>query len=414
MVRRMVLCLVFACAGRAAWPQGDPLGPEFRVNTYTTSTQALPDVASGDAGDFVVVWSGQDGSGLGVFGQRYAASGNPLGGEFPVNTYTTDHEYFPTVASSAAGGFVVVWMSDNQDGSGRGIFGRRYSASGSPLGGEFRVNTYTAGSQDSPSVTADSSGDFVVVWQSYSQDGSDVGVFAQRYADTGVPLGPEFRVNTFTTGLQFGPEVASDPSGNFVVLWISRAQDGSNDGVFGQRFASSGVPLGPEFRVNTYTTGAQITSSVAAASGVFVTVWSSRDEDGSFYGLQGQRYSSSGAPVGPAFRVNTYTTSNQIFPSVAADPSGNFVVVWQSLGQDGSDYGTFGQRYSNVGVPLGPEFRANTYTSSAQRDPSVAADAAGNFVVVWESSAQDGSSQGVFGQRFSQIVPVELMHLTIE
>ena len=307
MVRRLSLIFVFALAGRAGWPQGAPLGPEFRVNTYTTSAQDFPAVAADAAGNFVVVWSSfQDGSGLGVFGQRYAGSGNPLGGEFRVNTYTNGNEYFPSVAASALGDFVVVWMSEFEDGSDRGIFGRRFDASGTPLGAEFRVNTYTTGSQAGARVEADAAGNFVVTWQSYAQDGSDLGIFGQRYANTGVPLGPEFRVNTYTTGLQFGTSVELDASGNFVVVWASGAQDGS------------------------------------------------------VYGLYGQRYSSSGLPAGPEFRVNTYTTSNQIFPSIASDLSGNFVVVWQSLGQDGSDYGIFGQRYASSGAPLGPEFRVNT------------------------------------------------------
>ena len=106
-----------------------------------------------------------------------------------------------------------------------------------------------------------------------------------------------------------------------------------------------------------------------------------------------------GNPLGPEFLVNTETSGHQIFSSVAADPSGNFVVVWQSDLQDGSGFGIFGQRYLSGGAPLGPEFRVNTFTTGAQRKPSVAADTAGNFVVVWQSADQDGSGYGVFGQR---------------
>src|SRR5947199_350489 len=90
-------------------------------------------------------------------------------------------------------------------------------------------------------------------------------------------------------------------------------------------------------------------------------------------------------PLGSEFRVNTYTTSYQGRPRVAADGAGNFVVVWGSVVQDGSGTGVFGQRYSSSGAPQGPEFRVNTYTTGDQRSPSVAADAAGNFVVVWQS-----------------------------
>jgi hypothetical protein len=131
------------------------------------------------------------------------------------------------VAANASGNFVVLWESDTQDGSGFGIFGQRYASSGAPLGGEFRVNTYTTGTQAFPAVAADAVGNFVVVWESYGEDGSSMGVFGQRYAATGAPLGAEFRANTFTTSGQYVPTVASDASGNFVIAWGSNGQDGS-------------------------------------------------------------------------------------------------------------------------------------------------------------------------------------------
>jgi hypothetical protein len=207
--------------------------------------------------------------------------------------------------------------------------------------------------------------------------------------------------------------VAADTAGNFVVVWSSDTQDGSDDGIYGQRYASSGVPLGPEFRVNTYTTNGQTTPSVAAdTAGNFVVTWESA-QDGSSYGVFGQRYDNAGAPLGPEFRVNTYTTNGQSKPSVAADTAGNFVVVWES-DQDGLSIGVFGQRYDNAGAPLGPEFRVNTYTTNGQTTPSVATGTAGNFVVAWTSYTQDGSSDGVFGQRYDQIVPVELLGFSVE
>ena len=61
---------------------------------------------------------------------------------------------------------------------------------------------------------------------------------------------------------------------------------------------------------------------------------------------------------------------------------------------------------SPQGDPLGPEFRVNTYTTSYQGNPAVSSIPSGNFVVVW-MSYEDGSFGGIFGQRYSQIVPVE-------
>jgi hypothetical protein len=417
MRRALLVFVALVSVSRAAWPQGSPLGPEFRVNTYTTNVQINPSVASDASGNFVVVWesNGQDGSIYGVFGQRYVSAGQPVGPEFRVNTYTTDNQLYPSIGSDATGNFLVVWTGFPDDGSSFGIFGQRYASSGASLGAEFRVNTFTTGGQSHPAVASSTSGTFVVVWDSQGQDGSIIGIFGQRYASTGAPLGPEFRINSYTTEVQGGPCVSADTAGNFVVVWVSIPQDGSDSGIFGQRYASSGAPLGPEFRVNSFTTDDQFAPSLASdASGNFVVVWTSYSQDGSNFGIFGQRYASSGAPLGPEFRVNTFTPGGQFLPSLASDVSGNFVVTWQGDGQDGSNWGVFGQRYASSGVPLGGEFRVNTFTTSDQLNPSVSSDAAGHFVVAWQSYAEDGSNNGVFGQRYSMIVPVELQSFRVE
>jgi hypothetical protein len=200
-------------------------------------------------------------------------------------------------------------------------------------------------------------------------------------------------------------------------------------GVFGQRYAAAGAPLGPEFRVNSYTTAEGVTFpprvAVDDSSGNFVVIWHNVAQSGWGFDVFGQRYASSGTPLGPEFRVNTFTSFNQGYPAVTSDAGGNFVVVWESL-QDGGGYGVFGQRYASSGSPVGPEFRVNTYTTDAQYRPAVTSDAAGNFVVIWKSFQQEGSDcavsaaecqglpGGVFGQRYSQIVPIELMHFRVE
>src|SRR2546423_1494815 len=95
-------------------------------------------------------------------------------------------------------------------------------------------------------------------------------------------------------------------------------------------------------------------------------------------------------PVGGEFRVNSYTTSVQRSGKAAFDAAGDFVVVWQSSGQDGDGYGIYAQRYSSAGVPQGGEFRANTSTTGHQAGPAVAMDAAGDFVIAWNSIGQAG------------------------
>jgi hypothetical protein len=87
-------------------------------------------------------------------GQRYAADGTASGAEFKINTHTSSNQQYPSVTSLDDGGFVVTWMSDNQDGSGWGVYGQRYAADGTASGAEFKINTHTSSSQYNPSVTS--------------------------------------------------------------------------------------------------------------------------------------------------------------------------------------------------------------------------------------------------------------------
>jgi hypothetical protein len=379
--------------------------PDAQVNTYTTSEQPRSSVAMDADGDYVVVWQsfGQDGNNYGIYAQRYTAVGNAIGGEFRVNTYTTGSQIQPSIAMDADGDFVIAWQSSGQDGNDSGIYAQRYNAVGVAQGSEFRVNTYTTGSQRNPTVALGADGDFVVAWASDGQDSSGYGIYAQRYNALGVAQGSEFRVNSYTTANQQRPSVALDADGDFVVAWQSFGQDGSSDGIYAQRYNAVGVAQGSEFRVNSYTNDVQGSPTVALdADGDFVIAWLSVGQDGSNYGVYAQRYNAAGVAQGSEFRVNTYTTGIQRDPSVSMDADGDFVITWGSDGQDGSGYGIYAQRYSALGVAQGSEFRVNSYTTGSQRDAALAMDADGDFIVTWESSLQDGSGYGVYSQRYTE------------
>src|SRR4051812_7850696 len=89
---------------------------------------------------------------------RCAPSITPVGGEFPVNTYSTNYQQHQDVATDSAGDFVIAWSSNGQDGSGYGVYARRFDPAGQAVGGEFLVNTYTAGNQVVPRVAMDPAG----------------------------------------------------------------------------------------------------------------------------------------------------------------------------------------------------------------------------------------------------------------
>jgi hypothetical protein len=190
-------------------------------------------------GAFIITWSShnQDGNGWGVYAQRYDAAGNPLGGEFRVNTTTQDDQMYSRAAVDGSGDFVVTWSSHNQDGNGWGVYAQWFNTAGVAQGGEFRVNTTTTGDQEYSTVAMDGGGNFLVTWSSNNQDGNGWGVYAQQYTAGGAPLGNEFQVNTTTSGNQQYSSVALDGKGDAVVAWSGNGPGDSN-GVFAQRYTT--------------------------------------------------------------------------------------------------------------------------------------------------------------------------------
>jgi hypothetical protein len=393
---RRAATILYALAGLAGGRLGaQPLTPEFRINTTTTLSQVFPSVAPLSANGYIVVWGSQEGSFTGVFGQRLNVVGNPIGGGFRVNAVTTGDQSHPAVASDAAGNFVVVWTGYSGFGGSPGIFGRRFSSNGAPLDSDFRVNSTTTNDVLFPAVASDPAGNFVVAWELFESGVGSLAIVARRFSSSGAPLGGTFRVNTSTAGYYFTPRVAAW-SGGFVVVWGNEAPGNLQD-VFGQRYDASGAELGGEFRVNAYTTGAQADPDVVALpGGGFVVVWDGEAAN-EVNGIRPRRFDASGAPVGGGFLVNTYTTGFQENPRIARDGLGNFIVTWRSAGQDGDGQGVYAQRLSGSGEPLGTEFKVNTNTAGDQGvlGLAVAASGAAEFYTIVFSDA-DGSNEGVW------------------
>lgn len=377
---------------------------EFQVNSYTTGDQHMPRVTTFPDGRFWIVWAGagKGGSGLDIYLKRYNAQGYAESEDERVNTYITGDQGWKTgVTPLLDGGAVIVWHSFGQDGSDYGIYGQLYDKNGKKQGQEFQINTTTTGAQAEPAITTLSDGRFVVVWHSMNQDGSGTAVIGRVYSANGLPLSSENQVNTWTTLAQANPSITKLMGGGFVVIWESQGQDTSGFGIFGQVYKDAWIKEGGEFQVNTTIKGNQTAPSVAyLTGGGFVVAWHSSDQDGSGTGIFGQIFDPSGKKVGGEFQINTYTNGNQSWPSVAPLPLNGFLVVWHSADQDGSDAGVFGQRYKEGGTKTMTEFQINTYTNSFQGNANCNTFENGKFIVVWRSLGQDGSQYGVFAQRF--------------
>jgi hypothetical protein len=376
------------------------LGGELQVGTGTAylHAQFVASAASDSAGNFVVVWSNFHPGRLETRGERFSASGAPIGAEFQVSSYTSAYDIFPSAAIDAAGNFVVVWsrvlLGSGGSQSNGGVQGQRFDANGAKLGGEFQVNTGTTfyGVVTHASVASDPGGNFVVTWT--NSDGDFVGAAAQLFSASGARVGGEFEVNTYTTGIQGLPTVAMDATGNFVITWSQ--YEGANQRIMGQRFDPNGTRLGGEFQINTYTTS--LYSRIAMkADGSFVVVWEEVLGPSSSE-VRGRTFGATGAALGPEFVATSFTTGDLRPPSVGMDNTGGFTVVWPDrTGRDGDAFGIFAHQFAPTGVAVGSDFQVNTYTTGNQAQPGIAMSPAGKFVVVWQSYSSGAAEFQQFG-----------------
>jgi len=252
----------------------------------------------------------------------------------------------PSISTLTNGSVVVTWMDSAADGNEYGMFGQILSATGNKIGSEFQINTYASNQQHSGKVTGLEDGGFAVTWTSVEQDGDSGGIYLQLFDENATKVLSETQVNSTTTGSQDWSDIASLADGGFIVTWQSDGQDGDSNGIFGQRYGSSGAKAGSEFQVNTQAAGSQENGTVIGLSdGSFLMAWSSSSNhpDGSGYGIYGQRYDSGGNTVGDEFQINTYESGDQSLISLEQLSDGEIIASWTSDGQDGDGDGVFAQ-----------------------------------------------------------------------
>ncbi len=393
-----------------AWAGPTPQGAAFNVSSCTTCVEQVPAVAGAASGAFLVVWKGGGATDPnGVSGRFFTSTGTPRSPDFLANKDVTPDQYDPAVARDAQGNFIVVW-SQVANGNSE-IMGRRYLASGAPLGPIFKINQDPAGTPTvpadfNPAVAVTNDGGYIVTWINLLPAGNGFPggtpqVLARKISSAGVLLGTQVKIST---GLVNGdrPDVCVDTLGRPVVVWTSA--DGfplfepNHKGVSLRQLTPAGAPMGTAESVVAAPLAGSAKPAVSCGTGAtFVVVWhSDQPPAAERTDILGQRYSRLGRKVGAAFRINTTTSNEQRNPSIAHDPKGNFVVVWQSY-LEGTKTGIHGRRFGATGNALSPEFEVTSSTTTILGSPDVATiGTAGNFVVVWQVGPQT-----IRGQRFT-------------
>ena len=288
---------------------------------------------------------------------------------------TVHFQINPAVATLTNGNVAVVWTSFNQAGSNslEDVYGQILSPTGQKVGTNFLVNQFIPYNQRTPAIAALKNGGFVVAWVSeqeqaaFNYTGFDntngtppsqvglpsVDIYARLYRSNGVAQGNEFLVDTNTLNPCANPSVAAAADGSFMVAWGGRDMVNPTNGwdIYARTFSSAGVG-GATTLVNTHLPGNQYAPHLSAIGADYLIVWTSLGQDGSREGVFGQFVHEDGSMVGGEFCVNTTTLGQQMQPAVAADGAEQFLVVWTGYTFSPNSFDLFAQRYVNVSAIL--------------------------------------------------------------
>lgn len=386
------LTAAFALPGHARAPW-QPQGPQFQVNDRIAFEQYHPSVAINPEGRVFVAWVG-----AGPQGKVYNESGHPISGDIQIDDSPGGLSRVK-VAVGRDGQFVVIWDSSF------GIKLRLFDADGQPLSNVIKLSEDPA---FLPDMATDAEGNFFVTWWSQGW------VLLQKFDFSGSSLNGAVVVASEGVGSGF-PHIAVDPSsGEALVVWVDE-REAENSDVWGRRYASSGQPLGPEFRVTSRRADYDFEAvPIFHPDGGFSVVWNTVSLES--IDILAQSFDARGVRIGQEAVLSqdawvAFYLQTSPYPAVLTTPSGNLLVLWSGIETQDVNGGIVGRLFDRSWRPLGDRFQVNTFTRYEQTEPAVTVDSKGNFFVAWSDgelpdlhsggAGNDGSSYGVFGQRFT-------------
>lgn len=400
-------------------------GTEYAIVGSMPGDQVMPDVAVTSAGGFVV-WQDNitDGSGIGVSARRVDSTLSGSLSAFRVNQQGTNDQENPRVAMLKNGGAVFVWQGGKI--GYQHIVARFLTPTNTFLTAtDLVVSTFTNNFQINPAVATLNNSNVVVAWGSFDQVNSNSlqDVYCKILSPAGQTIINEFLVNQYTSYNQRTPAVAALKNGGFVVVWVSEQERtaapnwGSGYSasgtaasfaapsvdIYARLYASNGVPASGEILVDTDSNPCANPAVVASSDGGFMMAWDARDMVNLTNGwdVYARPFSSSGVG-GTSLRVNSFIAGDQYAPRISSIGADN-MIVWTSLGQDGSREGVFGQFVHEDGTLVGGEFQVNTTTISSQMQPVVTSDGVGQFLAIWTSYTGQPYSFDLYAQRYLNV-----------
>jgi VCBS repeat-containing protein len=403
---------------------------ETQVNTYTTGDQAEPSVAtfSSDhptlSGGKIIVWqsAGQDGSGWGVYGQLYDASGQVIGGEFQIDVSAQGDQLNPSVLILEDGNILIGWYGEASNGTAQ-LYTQKFEWDGTDvisIGSQLTIDTSvnpqwqngTNGPRfdidHAPSLVALSNGGYAISWIDI-----ETVVRVAFYDEVNSLISSDaLTLSKFATNL---PSITALANGNILLTYHDYTGSASlRDEAYGRIYNSDGLLVTGTFKLNSSTAHWQADVATSAlADGGFVAVWKGWTATNGDLGIKMRFFSDDGTETTQEFNVSTVggviNSAAGFDGSVILDDAstldvvtlgdGSILVVWGANG--GGNSNIYAQRFTTSGQASGDVFIVNTHNVGDQLFAEAELNADGTVTVTWQSSDADGRGTGVQARTLS-------------
>jgi hypothetical protein len=353
---------------------GEVLDPSGVVLSTAANGQLFPEVASNGT-DYLVVWSGhrQRDNSAAIFGVRVSGAGEVLDAS-GLEISPAGNHLFHKVASNGKD-YLVVWEDVTELDSR--IMGARVTGAGAILDAQGLVlSAPTVQSSRTPSVASNGT-DYLVVWNARPGETLLSTISGTRVTSAGAVLEASGLAISGPPALVEAPAVASNGT-DYLVVWQDYRNDNSD--IYGARVTSAGAVLETSGFVITTAVDTQRDPAVASNGTDYFVAWGDfrRSSASDVYGA---RVSREGAVLDPSGVAISTATRYQQFPSVAS-LGAEYVVVWQDHSVSTPNPNIHGARVTNAGFVRESTGFAIADTSDTEEAPSVAFAGSGRTAFV--------------------------------
>lgn len=342
-------------------------GPPVTISGTISSN---PQIGVDAVGNAVAIWQEFDGVNTNIQAATQAPGGSWSAPVTISSSIGSSVDAVPQIAVDPAGNAVAVWEELTAGLST--VKAATLPFIGGSWSSPIDISVPSTSSSQVPQVAVDPSGNAVAVWVRF--DGSN-----DIIQSASLPFGGSWTspVDISISGQDaFAPQVSLDPSGNAVAVW-------ANVGIGTDSIQAATLPFGGSW-------SAQVTLSGTSAAGPQVAVDSAGNAVAVWTINIGPDFFIQAAtlPFGGSWSsaVNISTPGFSLFGAqVAVDPAGNAVAVWGKV--IGADI-----IVQAATLPFGGSWSAPVDISpvgAASFDQQVAVDASGNAIAIWDRTIVD-------------------------